>query len=289
MRYYSIKLLSGSLKGENMKKIKWLLSSLGIIFLVALLSACHLQEKFIFVPTTLPENYSFHFDDSFEELNIVNSKGISLNGLHFYAQNQEKSKGAILFLHGNADNIAQWGKFHRFYTQQGYDFFVFDYQGYGKSGGKIKNEQQLYNDIHLMVEHILQSFEKQQITIIGYSIGTGLAAESAYHFDIKNLVLVAPYFNFKQLVKEKAPFAPNFLLRYHIPTNKFLSDLLQKSENTKIMVIHGKRDNLIPVTHSQQLSNLFQEKIQVWQLDCCGHNDIMLHEDFYKIMAYYLR
>ena len=71
MRYYSIKLLSGSLKGENMKKINWLLSSLGIIFLVALLSACHFQEKFIFVPTTLPKNYSFHFDDAFEELNTV--------------------------------------------------------------------------------------------------------------------------------------------------------------------------------------------------------------------------
>ena len=154
-----------------MKKLKSTAYFLMSISLLLLFTACMPQERVIFTPKRLSHNHQFHFNTPFEELNIVNSQGIRLNGLHFYAQNHPKPKGAILFLHGNADNISQWGKIHRFYTQQGYDFFVFDYQGYGKSGGKIKNEQQLYNDIHLMVEHILQSFEKQQIIIIGYSIG----------------------------------------------------------------------------------------------------------------------
>ncbi|MBR0129569.1 MAG: alpha/beta fold hydrolase [Neisseriaceae bacterium] len=275
-----------------MKKIKSFLQLLlSVIIIICSLTGCLyvFQEKFIFVPTTLPKNYVFHFNVPFEELNIKNQQGVYLNGLHFYAQNTQKSKGAILFLHGNANNIAEWGKLSGFYTQLGYDFFVFDYQGYGKSGGKINNEQQLYADIHLMFDSVLNYFKKDKIIIMGYSIGSGLAAETAQHFNVQKLVLIAPYFNFKQLAQEKMPYAPISLLRYQIPTNEFLLSLTHKNPNAKVLIIHGKRDNIIPVKHAQQLSDLLQDKVQFKQLDCCGHNEIIIHEDFYKIMTEFLQ
>ncbi|MBQ9724923.1 MAG: alpha/beta fold hydrolase [Neisseriaceae bacterium] len=275
-----------------MQKIKLQLKILlSVIFIVFSLTGCLyiFQEKFIFAPTTLPKNYVFQFNTPFEELNIVNTQNITLNGLHFYAQNTPKAKEAILFLHGNADNIEKWGKLSWFYTQQGYDFFVFDYQGYGKSGGKIKNEQQLYNDIHLMFNKVLNYFEKDKITIIGYSIGTGLAAETAQHFGISKLVLIAPYFNFKQLAQQKMPYAPISLLRYQIPSNQFIHNLIQQKPNIKILIIHGEHDKVIPITHSQQLFATFPQNIQFKSLNCCGHNDLIMHEDFYRIMTEYFR
>ena len=43
-------------------------------------------------------------------------------------------KGAVLFFHGNAGNLQGWGKYARHFTDLGYDFYLFDYRGYGKSG-----------------------------------------------------------------------------------------------------------------------------------------------------------
>ena len=271
-----------------MKKLKLTIFSWGLIALLPFLNACMPQERVIFTPKRLSHNHQFHFNTPFEELNIVNSQGIRLNGLHFYAQNHPKSKGAILFLHGNADNINRWGKYSDLWTKLGYDFFVFDYQGFGKSGGAIQNEKQLYDDIHTMFHYVNQHFEKEQITVIGYSIGTGLAAESAQHFGLQRVILIAPYFNFPQLAKQKVPFVPSSLIRYKIPTNEFLTNMVQQNPNTKIIIFHGKRDKIIRVKHSQNLSDLLKENVQFWALDC-GHRDILSANSFNEIMSRYFK
>ncbi|MBR5939674.1 MAG: alpha/beta fold hydrolase [Neisseriaceae bacterium] len=271
-----------------MKKLKSTIYFLSCISLLIMLNACMPQERVIFTPKRLSHNHQFHFNAPFEELNIVNAQGVVLNGLHFYAQNQPKPKGAILFLHGNADNINRWGKYSDLWTKLGYDFFVFDYQGFGKSGGSIKNEKQLYDDIHLMFQHINQQFEKNQITIIGYSIGTGLAAESAQHFGLQRVILIAPYFDFHKLAKQKVPFIPSSLIRYKIPTNEFLSNMVEQNPNTQIIIFHGKKDKIIRVNHSENLSNLLKENVQFWALDC-GHRDILSADSFNKIMTQYFK
>ena len=271
-----------------MKKLKSTAYFLMSISLLLLFTACMPQERVIFTPKRLSHNHQFHFNTPFEELNIVNSQGIRLNGLHFYAQNHPKPKGAVLFLHGNADNINRWGKYSDLWTKLGYDFFVFDYQGFGKSGGTIKNEAQLYDDIHSMFHYVNQQFEKHKITIIGYSIGTGLAAESAQHFGLQRVILIAPYFNFPQLAKQKVPFVPSSLIRYKIPTNEFLTNMVQQNPNTQIIIFHGKRDKIIRVKHSQNLSDLLKENVQFWALDC-GHRDILSANSFNEIMSRYFK
>ena len=108
-----------SVKDNAMKKIKSLFKTLlSVSFIACSLTGClyTFQEKFIFIPTPLSKDYVFQFDTPFEELNIKNQQGIYLNGLHFYAQNTPKAKGAILFLHGNADNVSEWGKLSGFYV-----------------------------------------------------------------------------------------------------------------------------------------------------------------------------
>ena len=275
-------------KKTTMKQFKSITFLVCMITLSVLLNACMPQEKVIFTPKKLSKNHQFYFDAPFEELNIVNSQGIRLNGLHFYAQNNQQQQGAILFLHGNADNINRWGKYSDLWTKLGYDFFVFDYQGFGKSGGMIQNEKQLYDDIHLMFRYVNQHFEKDKITIIGYSIGTGLAAESAQYFNLQKVILIAPYFNFTQLAKQKVPFIPSSFIRYQIPTNEFLTRMVQQQPNAQIIILHGKNDKIIRVKHSQDLSNLLKENTHFFALDC-GHRDILSADSFNEIISRYFR
>lgn len=101
------------------------------------------QEQLIFHPQKLAKDYTFSFPQPFEELNIPVDEQTTLNGLLFKT---ESPKGLIIYLHGNAGSLASWGKVAKAYTDLNYDIFIYDYRGYGKSEGTIKNETQLYTD-----------------------------------------------------------------------------------------------------------------------------------------------
>ena len=46
-----------------------------------------------------------------------------------------------------------------------HNFFVFDYRGFGKSGGEIRSENGLFDDTDLMFEYVLGKFKKDKITL----------------------------------------------------------------------------------------------------------------------------
>ena len=244
------------------------------------------QEKLIFVPNKLAQNHKFEFKFAkFDEINLKTLDNATLNGLHFYAKNP---KGAILFFHGNADNLDSWGRYGEFFVNLGYDFFVFDYRGFGKSGGEIRSENELFDDTDLMFEYVLDKFKKDEITILGYSIGSGLSARIADKFGIKRLILVSAYYNFKDLASSKIPFAPKFLVKYEIPTDKFLANFTAKNPNSQILLFHGKNDDLIEISNSQNLAKFLKPNDKFFELNC-EHNDIFSKLEFYEILKSQLK
>jgi pimeloyl-ACP methyl ester carboxylesterase len=98
----------------------------------------------IFPATRLNKNYIFHFNGQHEEKFINASDSIVLSSILFHT---DSPKGVIFYLHGNTGGLDKWGKIAIVYTHLGYDIFMMDYRGYGKSEGSIKNEKQLYSDV----------------------------------------------------------------------------------------------------------------------------------------------
>src|SRR5215475_2574431 len=135
------------------------------------------QEKFIFFPQKLDKNFQFSFNNQkFEEKNIHTPDNVLLNGLLFKA---DSSKGVIFYLHGNAGSIESWGWVASAYTDLNYDVFLVDYRGYGKSEGSISSERQVFADMQLMYDELKKTYSEDKIIVLGYSIGTGLAAKIA--------------------------------------------------------------------------------------------------------------
>ena len=154
----------------------------------------------------------------FQEINIPFGGGL-INGLKFSAA---EPKGAILFFHGNFGDVSGWGVYGADFAALGYDFHIFDYPGYGKSDGKISSQQQLFASADAMSRYVLAQHPPRKLAMIGYSIGSGIAAQQAAKWDAARLILLAPYFSFERLAHERIPFVPKFLIRYKIPTAEFL-------------------------------------------------------------------
>lgn len=244
--------------------------------LLILLFVYFQQERLIFHPDLLAQDFEFVFDGDYEELFIEVSDGTRLNALHFKAPN---SRGLVFYVHGNAGSLNDWSSLSALYLEHQFDFFIFDYRGFGKSAGTIFSEQQFFQDAQELYDYITPQYAGRPIVIQGFSIGTATACKLALENEVQQLVLKAPYYTLRDLVKLKQPFVPSFLLKYQFRAVNYL-----KQVSCPIHIFHGTIDELIPVEQGKQLAAAVPSAI-LTLLPNCLHNDIPLELVYQERMA----
>lgn len=270
-----------SLKTEMKKRILKILAITFSIYVLICGALYFFQEKLIFFPQKLEKNYQFNFGQEFEEMNIRAEDGKLLNGLLFKAS---ASKGLIFYLHGNAGSLSTWGSVAKTYTDLNYDIFILDYRSYGKSEGTINSENQLFEDNQTAYNELKQKYSESQIIVIGYSIGSGLAAKIASTNSPKLLILQAPYYNLTDMMKKRLPILPTAILKYKFATNEYL-----KNCKMPVIIFHGDQDKVIYYGSSIKLQNEFKPQDTLITLPDQGHNGITDNEiyksELTKILA----
>ncbi|MDI9310088.1 MAG: alpha/beta fold hydrolase [Limnohabitans sp.] len=257
-----------------MKQLKFLaFSIIGIFGFIYVLYVGYIyfnQAEMVFIASKLDQIYSFQFDEKFEEINVKSFDGKSQHGILFKT---EKPKGLIFYLHGNAGNLQTWGEISKIYTNLGYDIFILDYRGFGKSEDKIENEIQVVKDVEIVFDKVAKKYDKK--IIIGYSIGTGIAAHLASVKKNDMLILKAPYDNFLNFTSTKVPFYPDFLKNFRFETDKCLPKI-----KTPIYLFHGNKDQLIPLDNSKRLKNILKPTDKLFILNNQGHHGINDNLDY---------
>lgn len=247
---------------------------LGIILLSA--AVYFFQEKLIFKPEKLGQDFRFTYDVPFKELFFDISPGVRINGLHFYRKNP---LGLILYLHGNTRSIKGWAKYAKDFYRYDYDVVLIDYRGFGKSTGK-RSEKEILNDIQFVYNSLTEKLPEHHIIIYGRSIGSGFAAKLASDNKPRYLILDAPYYSFKKVVERFLPILPiSLVLRYHMRTDKWI-----KHVNCHTYIIHGTRDWLIPIRHSEKLQKLNPGKITLIRIHGGGHNNLPSFHEYHNFL-----
>jgi len=236
------------------------------------------QEKLIFHPSKTASGYSYPYSNNHEELFIKTVDKVNLHGVLF--KTDSISKGLIFYLHGNGGTIESWGKVSKIYNKLGYDVFMLDYRGYGKSTGKIINETQFLSDTQLAYDGLKKRYKENEISILGYSIGTGSASYLASQNKPKRLILQAPYYSLQELVSRLMPFVPDFILNYKLNTAKYL-----ESVNCPINILHGTEDLTIPYESSVLLKKKTPNKVKLFTFTEQGHNELHYNTNYLKVIS----
>ena len=237
---------------------------LSILYAIICVLAYALQERLIFFPDRLDNQYQFTFPEPFQEIFIDTDDGNSLHGLLFTTA---QSKGVILYLHGNAGALDGWGDVASTYLKLQYDVLLLDYRGFGKSGGEIENESQLAQDVQRAYDYLLRKYQEHDIVVLGYSLGSGLAAKLASVNRPRLLIMQAPYYSLTDMMRHSFPFLPTFLLKYKLRTNEALREC-----QMPIVLFHGDQDEVIPYSQSLKLRELLKPGDTLITLDGVGHN-----------------
>ncbi|MDN5202720.1 alpha/beta fold hydrolase [Fulvivirgaceae bacterium BMA10] len=254
------------------KKLFKVLKVLTISYVMVCALLFFFQEKLIFFPQKLDKAYKFSFDQEFREISVNTEDQKKLHGLLFKTQN---SKGLIFYLHGNAGSVASWGGVAKTYTDLNYGVFMLDYRGFGKSEGSISSQEQIFQDMQSAYSQMLNEYDENEIIVLGYSIGTGLAAKIASTNNPKLLILQAPYYSLIDMMKHTYPIIPTFILKYKFETNKYIKDC-----KMPIVIFHGNQDKVIYYNSSVKLKSIMKSTDRLITLDGQGHNGMTNNPDY---------
>lgn len=230
------------------------------------------QESIIFLPTKTAPNYQYQFAQHFNEIRVKATDGKLIHSMLFKVIHP---KGLIFFLHGNAGSLATWGQSADIYNELGYDVLMVDFRGYGKSEGSISNQQQLFDDNQCVYDYIKELYQENSIIIIGYSIGTGLAAKLASSNNPSLLILQAPYYSLTDMMQRSYPFVPTSLLKYKLVTSDYL-----KQCDMPVVIFHGDDDRVIPYSQALKLKTAFKPNDTLIVIKNQGHNGMAKNNDY---------
>ena len=235
-----------------------------------------IQEKLIFKPERLPADFEFKYDVPFRELFFDIEPGVRINGLHFY---RPRPKGLILYFHGNTRSIKGWAKYARDFYRYDYDVVMVDYRGFGKSTGK-RSEKDMLSDMQFVYNELARQYKEDHIIVYGRSIGSGFATKIASDNQPRYLILDSPYYNFRKVVERFLPFLPvRYVLRYHLRTDRWI-----RKVNCHAYIIHGTKDWLIPIRHSEKLQSLNPGRITLIRIHGGRHNNLPSFPEYHNFI-----
>ncbi|WP_460219847.1 alpha/beta hydrolase [Psychroserpens sp. MEBiC05023] len=265
--------MSSTVQNPLRKKLKKGFKILLFLYVMIGASLYFLQEKILFLPTVLEQDYQYEFNYSFEEVFLKPSENVSINALHFKVENP---KGVILYFHGNAGDLSRWGTIAEFFVAQDYDVFIMDYRTYGKSKGKL-SEQALYDDAQYCYDYLLKHYSKSDITFYGRSLGTGIATYLASNHQPKQLILETPYYSILDVAKHRFPIFPvASLLKYQFPSNEYIKKL-----NCPITIFHGTEDNVVPYSSAEKLFHVAPTgNTKFVTIEGGSHNNLIEFDDY---------
>ena len=244
-----------------LKIIIFLYSSIGI-------AMYYLQEKFLFHPEKLSYAYVYNFKVPFQEINIPFNNSDTINMIKFFPADSVR-RGVVVYFHGNRDNIERYAKFAGNFTKHGYEVWMPDYPGFGKSTGE-RTEKKMYEQGLQIQKMAAAKYGRDSIILYGKSFGTGIAGYVAAETQNKRLILETPYYSIPSMFSYYAPIYPTGKMStYKIPLYQYLQDV-----HYPISIFHGTEDGVIPYSNAARLKQILKVTDEFVTVEKASHNDL---------------
>jgi len=193
-----------------------------------------------------------------------------------------QGKPAIIYFGGNSeaveDNIQIFTTLFKQYT-----VYLLNYRGYGGSSGS-PSEQGLKQDALAVYDQL--AAQHSSVSVIGRSLGSGVACHLAAHRDVDKLVLITPYDSILNVAKSHYFYFPvRWLLK-----DTFDSVALAPALHNRTQVLIAEHDQVIPVKHSWNLIKaLTHAQLETQVIAGASHNDILARSTTQQLLADFMR
>ena len=213
-----------------------------------------------------------------ESLSVRTADGETLHGVRIPPDQPGRTKTLILGFGGNAWNGQDVAEYlHELYPD--HEVVAFHYRGYAPSTGQASGEA-LVADAPLVYDAALETVKPVRVIAVGFSIGTGVAAQLSAQRKVDGLILVTPFDSLRALAQSMYPW---------LPIGAFFSHEIDaaaplKDSKRPVAIIAAKRDEIVPAERTAALRDVVPNLVFDRMIGRAGHNDIYSRSDFHEAM-----
>lgn len=203
---------------------------------------------------------------AFQEFAVRTSDGLDLRAWYAPATTKQVT---IVFFHGNADSLHSAVQIANPYIADGYGFLVAEYRGYSGLPGR-PTEAGLYNDGRAYIRGLIgKGIASDDIILFGHSLGTGVATQMAEEFQVRGVMLLAPYLSIPKLARIDFPFFPSS----YLALDRFENENKISKLRAPLLIVNGDHDQVVPPSQGARLYALANQPKEFHSLPDRGHND----------------
>jgi fermentation-respiration switch protein FrsA (DUF1100 family) len=243
-----------------------------------------IERNFIFFPEKAMVEDPGNLGLDFEDVYFTTIDGVKLHGWFVPGE----SEVTWLWFHGNAGNIShRLDNLNILQARLGVSVFLFDYRGYGRSEGRV-SEKGTYRDAEAALAYLESrpDVDHEKIVFFGRSLGCAVAVDLASRHPPYALILESPFTSISDMAKRVVPLLPiGTLLRTKYNSLSKISGI-----SAPLLVLHGDRDEVVPIESGQQLYQAANEPKKFYTIPDAGHNDtyIVGGEEYFAALRQFL-
>jgi len=215
---------------------------------------------------------------SAEPLSVRTPDGQKLAGVHIPANKPDATRTLIIGFGGNAWNAQDVAEYlHELYPE--HDVITFHYRGYAPSTGEPSGVG-LIVDAPLVYDAAVEHVKPARVIGVGFSIGTGIAAQLSSQRRLDGLILVTPFDSLKAVAQSMYPWLPiGPLFAHDIDAAAPLN-----GSKVPVALVAAQRDEIVPATRTEALRKVVPNLVFDRTIPRAGHNDIYARSDFQEAM-----
>jgi len=232
-----------------------------------------LGNRFVFYPSRYPEGRWDHdlLNEAWTDETFHAPDGVKLHGWWAPAD----AEHTLLWMHGNSGNVTHRVEELRTIHGYGVRVFLFDYRGYGKSEG-TPHEEGVYRDARAAFDHLVEEKDvsPEQLYLFGRSMGGAVATRLATEVECGGLILQSTFTSIRDMAGASLPIP---LLHLCLGTTMDSRSRIA-SIDMPLMVIHGGRDEIVPVRLGRQLFEAGENPKTWLEIEGAGHDEVIESE-----------
>jgi len=222
-----------------------------------------------------------------QEVTFTSLDGTALHGWYFRTASRKNPKGLLVFFHGNAENISPHFAHLYWILEEGYDFFIFDYQGYGRSQGKPSPRKTVEDGTAALCWSFLKE-PTVPLIVFGQSLGGAVAlrtvSEVRGKIPISYLVVDSTFLSYKAVARDILsrhwltwifqPLATLTLSDRYAPGNR-----VAEISPIPLLVIHGDQDRTVSLRLGEKIFEKAGEPKEFLKIPGGRHIDALMRHD----------